>query len=70
MRDRSSPPPAHSRTQKCRHRGEEIGTEECPTCRGSVKVKVFTCDVHEECTLVKQLDDVACCRRCDDYAAP
>ena len=53
----------------CIHIGEENGRINCPTCRGSVKVKTFDCAVHERCTLGKALEDVACCAGCSDYRA-
>lgn len=50
----------------CIHRGESTGTQECPTCSGTVKLKVFTCAIHGECTIQKRIEGVACCP-CDDY---
>lgn len=52
----------------CRHRGDVRRHQLCPSCRGAVKVKVFTCGVHGECSLVKQLDQVQVCAGCPDRA--
>lgn len=68
------PPPARiARTcqrpaDDCLHRGEEIRTADCPTCSGHVRVKVFACAIHSECTLAKPLPGIACCQGCGDYA--
>lgn len=62
----------------CIHRGEETGeTRPCPTCKGSVEVKIFRCGLVAEenkpkygtCTvdkLVKGEPRLQCCRICDD----
>ena len=42
---------------------------ECPTCNGSVNLKVFACEKHGECTIGKKLDGLACCATCGDYEA-
>ena len=52
---------------KCSHRGDIVRTQECPTCAGRVQLKVFSCELHTECTLVKVIDGMACCAMCDDY---
>ena len=52
----------------CRHVGEQLRTQECPTCSGRVRVKVFTCAVHGECTVAKRIDNVALCDGCIDHA--
>jgi hypothetical protein len=52
---------------KCRHRGDIVRTEECPTCAGRVQLKVFSCQLHTECTLLKVINGLACCALCDDY---
>ena len=54
----------------CVHRGEESRREECDTCRGRVKLKVFDCTLHGECTLEKPLVGVATCNDCADYQPP
>lgn len=35
----------------CIHRGDVVRTVGCETCSGSVQLKVFSCDVHEVCSL-------------------
>lgn len=51
----------------CVHRGSEIREQDCPTCVGLIRIKVFQCALHRECTLAKPLDAIACCARCGDY---
>lgn len=53
----------------CVHRGEATGLRKCPSCKGSVKVKIFACAIHGECTLAKPLEGVACCGGCKDFTA-
>lgn len=56
------------RTAPCSLLGEATGeTVECPTCKGSVKLKLFACECHGRCTLEKSLESVTCCRSCVDY---
>jgi hypothetical protein len=63
------PPPQAFRTYPlapprglCRHLGEETGLRECPSCRGSVRIKVFACrhPAHHETTLAE-------CAACTDH---
>jgi len=51
----------------CAHRGEEVERRVCETCRGSVKVKVFACMEHGQCTQRTKFDDTPGCDRCKDY---
>ena len=53
--------------QRCTQRGEVLRTVECRTC-GSlhVKLKVFSCGLHQECTLAPTAGAIACCRSCPD----
>jgi hypothetical protein len=46
----------------CAHLGEQTGERECPSCRGSVRLKVFACGHpgHAETTLRE-------CADCTDY---
>jgi hypothetical protein len=55
---------------KCRHLGDELRRQECPTCQGTVKLKVFACAIHGECTPETPLEGVACCASCPDWANP
>jgi hypothetical protein len=41
--------------------------ESCPSCRGHVRLKVFACVVHGECTIGKAIAGLACCACCPDY---
>lgn len=52
----------------CIHRGRELRSELCPSCRGKVKVKVFGCALHKECTLAKAIDGAKLCSGCPDKA--
>jgi len=51
-----------NRGLRCRHFGQQIGQRDCPSCRGSVQVKVFACShpAHEDTTLEG-------CRTCADF---
>jgi hypothetical protein len=51
----------------CRRLGEALRAQECPTCCGTVKIKIFQCELHDECTLAHALAEAACCRTCGDY---
>lgn len=51
----------------CTHRGKATGTQTCPTCSGTVKVKVFACPIHQQCTISKRIEGIACCAACPDY---
>lgn len=53
----------------CQHQGEAVDEVECPSCRGTVMLKVFDCDQHERCTIAKPIDETACCVSCEDYVA-
>lgn len=55
----------------CRHRGEPTGRlVPCGTCPGGVKLKVFACDIHGECTTERAAHGCGCCAHCTDYAPP
>lgn len=59
---------APNRVQEpCRHLGRELRTEVCATCGGNVKLKVFCCSVHQECTLSSRLPALVSCHSCSDY---
>lgn len=52
---------------RCVHLGGDTDhAVECPTCVGNVRVKVFDCRRHGQCTIAKQLPNMACCANCDD----
>lgn len=56
--------------RECMYRGDHVDTQRCSSCRGTVELKVFTCDVHGRCTLVKATPGAACCANCTEYAPP
>jgi hypothetical protein len=55
------------RRGNCVHRGADVRTVKCPTCRGEVQIKVFACALHQECTLAKAVHEIACCQTCQDF---
>jgi hypothetical protein len=61
--------PGPARTSACVHRGAQAREQACPSCRGHVRLKVFACAVHGECTVGKALAGLACCATCPDFAA-
>lgn len=50
----------------CIHRGGQLRQEKCQTCQGEVRVKVFSCALHGECTLSNKLPNVRFCGACPD----
>lgn len=55
----------------CQHLGGETGDlQECGSCSGRVRIKLFRCEVHDRCTISKKLDGVACCGGCPDKSPP
>lgn len=64
---RAAPAPSSGH---CRHLGGPTGeTRSCPSCGGRVELKVLVCAVHGRCTVGRQVDALACCATCLDYAA-
>ena len=57
------------RSVSCVHRGQETRRVDCETCRGHVQVKVFECDIHDECVIGRSVDDVVSCAVCKDWQA-
>lgn len=54
-------------TLPCAHLGEVTGeTVQCPSCRGTVLLKLFECGVYGQCTLKKDIEGVACCNGTKD----
>ena len=52
----------------CRHRGEEVGREQCPSCNGHVQIKLFACACHGRCTVEKPVPSgTRTCQGCPDY---
>jgi hypothetical protein len=54
----------------CIHRGESTRSVECNSCRGRVRVKVFACSVHGECTIKKRAGELKTCLGCVDHESP
>jgi len=54
----------------CVHRRDETRRESCQTCQGNVRLKVFGCALHGECTLEKPLPGLSCCAVCPDRQGP
>ena len=47
----------------CVNLGNDTGqTVECPSCRGTIRLKLFECRVFGQCTIAKKVNGVACCR--------
>lgn len=53
----------------CRFRGKQIDSVKCPTCAGTVMLKVFSCEKHERCTIGKAIKGIQSCARCPDFCA-
>lgn len=55
----------------CLHRGGELRREDCPACGGrKVRVKVFACAIHRECTAARKLPSIEKCRTCHEWEPP
>jgi hypothetical protein len=52
---------------ECTHLGEELEKMVCPTCSGRVQIKIFSCRLHEKCTINMRLLNYKCCAMCQDY---
>lgn len=51
----------------CEHRGDVLRVEQCKSCGGNVRFKVFACEIHKECTLADRLSVVKSCVGCAEY---
>lgn len=52
----------------CANLGKATGERrECKTCTGTVQIKLMACTVYEQCTTVKKLEGLVCCRGCSSY---
>lgn len=51
---------------RCVHRGPEAAAVQCPSCRGTVRVKVFQCKMYGLCTIVKASKYMHCSAPCPD----
>ena len=54
---------------ECLHRRNVARKIKCGSCKGSVRVKIFACEIKGECTLARAIDGIACCATCEDFAA-
>jgi hypothetical protein len=54
-------------SRPCAHRGEVVREEDCDSCHGRVRLKVFECSMHGACSLARPIESVACCEGCPDY---
>jgi len=69
LRDTAPPPRNCTRPRtECQHLGDSTGKQECTSCQGTVRIKLYACAIHGETTLGKKLDGIACCDQCPDYA--
>lgn len=60
-----APPPIHIPELNCVHLGQPTGEmRKCPSCTGDVDVKLFGCAIHTQCTVAKEVADIACCAKC------
>lgn len=55
------------RNEPCRHLGEERRQVTCPTCHGSVRLKVFGCEVFQECVRGLSVEGLTSCVICPRY---
>lgn len=51
---------------RCIHRGPQVGEQTCESCGGHVRIKVFSCPKHQECTIGQEVPGAKCCASCDD----
>jgi len=56
-----------TRSVVCVHLGKVNKKIKCNSCEGNVRIKLFDCAIHKQCTLSKDIDDIACCKSCGDY---
>ena len=52
-------------TWPCIYRGRELDRRECPSCKGTVQVKVLACTLFECCQVQNYLPGVKACSLCD-----
>lgn len=53
----------------CVHRGGQVAERACGTCRGTVQIRIFGCEVHGTCSLVKPVGSQVCAT-CRDRTPP
>ena len=60
--------PVDRRKVPCVHRGPELFRKACKSCSGRVQIAVFSCSVHDRCTVVKKVDAaITSCLECGEY---
>jgi len=62
-----SPAPKTARRGACGHLGSALREQACPACRGNVRIKVLACELHQQCTIGRRVESIACCAACSDY---
>jgi hypothetical protein len=68
--DYSALPVQQAARGRCKYLGEPTGAElPCPPCGGGVRIKVFGCALHGQCTVAKAQPQHACCAQCNDHRA-
>jgi hypothetical protein len=50
----------------CIHRGPEIRQDPCKTCGNGVRIKVFACQLHNDCQLDGKIAGIRNCAICSD----
>lgn len=51
----------------CTHRGAEVDRIQCPTCSGTVMLKVFSCPKHDRCCIGRTVNEIQSCATCADH---
>ena len=63
------PEPSLPIRSACRHCGSEVRRTTCTSCCGHVELKVFACELHQECTPGRIIEGLSCCLICLDFEA-
>jgi len=50
----------------CAHLGKLARMAVCSSCNGNVRLKVYACAVHDECSIGQPVEALPCCASCDD----
>jgi hypothetical protein len=53
---------------RCQYLGSLDSEKECDSCQGKVRIKLFACAVHGQCSIGKALHGIATCSSCQDYS--
>jgi len=54
--------------ERCQYLGSLHSEKGCDSCQGKVRIKLFDCAVHGQCSIGKALPGIACCASCPDYS--